>query len=287
MDQTETGRASIPDEQTNERVRLLVVAADEHVAEPLEREIERVANGRDPEVKIVAPALARTRFEHSAGAVDEGMSVAQTRLGRAEDRVAHDARIAAGTLTAEEVGDADPILAIDDALANFHADELLLVTHSQGDGRWLEDDMFEQVRRRFAIPVTHFEIQQAGEAVETERADGTDVPAMESTSRSGNLAGLDWRERLGILVAIVGTIVLIVIASAGNSLSADTDLGQLHLSSQVIRIAIAGLMALINIGNVVGLILFSSVGYRGFWQRAFAHTSLWGTLIAIPVALIV
>jgi hypothetical protein len=105
---------------------------------------------------------------------------------------------------------------------------------------------------------------------------------------TGNLPYFSLVDRLGILVAIVGTVVLVVIAaSSGGGLSAQHDLGSLNLSSQVVRIAIAGAMGLINIANVVGLVLFSSVDYRGPWHKFFAYTSLWGTLIAIPVALLV
>jgi hypothetical protein len=39
---------------------------------------------------------------------------------------------------AAEVGDSDPVLAIQDALATFAAEEIVVVTHPEEDATWLE-----------------------------------------------------------------------------------------------------------------------------------------------------
>jgi hypothetical protein len=44
-------------------------------------------------------------------------------------------------------------------------------------------------------------------------------------------------------------------------------------------------MALVNLAHVVGLFLFQSVGYEGLWNRFFARLSLFGTLAALAVSL--
>jgi hypothetical protein len=274
------------DPSADNRIRVLVVAAEQHVGDPLEQELRRLAGDRTPEIKIVAPALASSKFEHAAGAVDQGIAEARERLEEAESDIEQheplrDAQVA------EMLGDADPLLAIEDALADFPADEILLVTHEEGEGRWLEDGIFDRVRKGFDVPVRHFEVAAGGSAKETEHSDGADPADRAQMPRwSGNMPKFSVREGIGILVALVGTIVLVVLASSGQDFAAQTDFGAFHITDHVARIIIAGVMALINIGNVVGLVLFASVGYRGPWERFFAHISLWGTLIAIPVVLL-
>ena len=51
-----------------EPFRILVVAADDHIGEPLRRELDQRAGDRTPEVRVVVPALAQTPFEQAAGA---------------------------------------------------------------------------------------------------------------------------------------------------------------------------------------------------------------------------
>jgi hypothetical protein len=50
---------------------------------------------------------------------------------------------------------------------------------------------------------------------------------------------------------------------------------------------IAGAMGLVNLAHVVGLMLFQTVRYRGFWRDFFARLSLYGTLAAIVAALLI
>jgi hypothetical protein len=60
-------------------------------------------------------------------------------------------------------------MAIDTALATFAADEIVIVP-SDGHGQWAEKDLFDQVCRRFDLPVREIELRgdAAGfEAVQT------------------------------------------------------------------------------------------------------------------------
>ena len=54
-----------------------------------------------------------------------------------------------------EVGDTDPVQAIEDALRTFPADELLLVTRPDDDAGWLEEGAAAEAFERFSLPVTH------------------------------------------------------------------------------------------------------------------------------------
>jgi hypothetical protein len=53
------------------------------------------------------------------------------------------------------VGDADPLLAIEDALAVFPADELLIATHPEERSNWLAHDLVGRACARFSLPVLH------------------------------------------------------------------------------------------------------------------------------------
>jgi len=62
---------------------------------------------------------------------------------------------AAGLQAEGEVGDGDPIQAIEDAMRTFQPDELIISTHPEGRSHWLERGVVEKARERFALPLTH------------------------------------------------------------------------------------------------------------------------------------
>jgi hypothetical protein len=85
---------------------------------------------------------------------------------------------------------------------------------------------------------------------------------------------------LGIVVAVVGTLALIILAA---STAAGDDQGLGFVSAA--RILIALFTALINLAHVIGIFLFESVDYHGRFQRFFAKLSLIGTPLALIVSL--
>jgi len=54
-----------------------------------------------------------------------------------------------------QVGDVDPLQAIEDALRTFPADEVLVLTAPDEKATWLEAGLGEDARERFSVPVTH------------------------------------------------------------------------------------------------------------------------------------
>ena len=54
-----------------------------------------------------------------------------------------------------EVGDGDPLQAIEDALRTFGADEIVISTHPEGRSNWLERNVVGAARERFDVPITH------------------------------------------------------------------------------------------------------------------------------------
>jgi GABA permease len=61
----------------------------------------------------------------------------------------------AGVEATGEVGDSDPLQAIEDALRTFAPDELIISTHPPDRSHWLERGVVDGARERFALPVTH------------------------------------------------------------------------------------------------------------------------------------
>jgi hypothetical protein len=67
-----------------------------------------------------------------------------------------------GKVEEAEIGDPDPVRAIEDALRTFPADELIIVTRSGEDASWLEQGSLEEARERFRLPTTHLVLSGPG-----------------------------------------------------------------------------------------------------------------------------
>jgi hypothetical protein len=59
-----------------------------------------------------------------------------------------------GVLAEGEVGDSDPLVAIDKVLARRPIDEIIISTLPPGVSRWLRQDLARRVQRRPNLPVT-------------------------------------------------------------------------------------------------------------------------------------
>jgi hypothetical protein len=265
--------------------RLLVVATEAVAgAELRETVAEHLRDGRAA-VHVVSPAVTERGLKHAMGDIDEAIGEASRRLDESLRQLGDlDAEVTGG------VGDSDPLLAIEDALQLFPADEILIVTHPDEESRWLEKDIFERARHKFEPPITHVvaERDRSGEehVADVEHAPrGVEEPAdAKARGRSANLPPMTALDVGGSVVAIVGTIVLVVLAA---TCPGDLQEGGGSDTACVVRAIIAGLFGLINIAHVVGIVLFESVRYRGPFQRVFAQLSLFGTPIAIVASLII
>jgi hypothetical protein len=222
------------------------------------------------------PAVEESKLKHAFGDVDEARAQSRERLQAAVEGL-DDESI---TLTAA-VGDADPLIATEDALGTFPADEILIVTHPDRDAEWFEEDLFERATERFEPPIVHVELTRNGENLRDAEESGAgvsrDEPEEGELELSRNLPPFSKRDLLGIFVAIAGTIILALLAASSN----DTSGG-----AGAARILIATAFALINLAHVVGLLFFNSQKYRGGGRALFANLSLWGTLAALVVSLL-
>ena len=129
--------------------RILVVANETVGGETLRSMIlEKSADVRE-EVLVVTPAL-NSPLKHWVSDEDDARAAAQERLDASLAKLA-----AAGVAARGEVGDGDPLQAMEDALRTFGADEIIISTHPEGRSHWLERGVVEKARERFAVPITH------------------------------------------------------------------------------------------------------------------------------------
>ena len=53
------------------------------------------------------------------------------------------------------IGDYRPLHAMDEAVSDFHPDVIVISTHPEERSAWLRQDIVQQARRKYSIPVRH------------------------------------------------------------------------------------------------------------------------------------
>jgi hypothetical protein len=129
--------------------RILVVANETVGGRALLQEIKRRSEGSKTRVHVVVPAL-NSPLRHWTSDEDGAREAAQSRLNTSLHAI-HDGGIDADG----EIGDGEPLQAIEDAMRTFAPDELIISTHPEGRSHWLEKGVVTGARERFALPVTH------------------------------------------------------------------------------------------------------------------------------------
>jgi nucleotide-binding universal stress UspA family protein len=129
--------------------RILVIANETVGGQTLREEIRKRSEGVREHVLVVCPAL-NSPLRHWMSDEDPARAKAQQRLERSLARLRE-----AGVDARGEVGDSDPLQAIEDALHTFGADELIISTHPEGRSNWLERGVVSGARDRFDLPITH------------------------------------------------------------------------------------------------------------------------------------
>jgi GABA permease len=166
-------RGPAPDREHVEHVgapderRVLVVANETVGGEELMSAISIRALESKTEFFVVCPAL-NTRLKTWTSDEDPARAKAQARLSTTLERLA-----SVGIEARGEIGDGDPLVAIEDAVRTFHPDEIVIATHPEGRSNWLVRGVPDAVRARYDVPVTHVVVDLGTEA-ET-AAEPTDV----------------------------------------------------------------------------------------------------------------
>jgi hypothetical protein len=123
------------------------------VTEPIDGDALRSAVGRETaeaaEVLVVAPAL-NSRLKFWTSDSDESIGHAEEVQQETVERLDESGIDAAG-----DTGESDPLLALQDALQTFPADEIVFCTHSSGRENFQEEGVVDEARKRFGKPVIH------------------------------------------------------------------------------------------------------------------------------------
>ena len=124
---------------------ILVVASATLGGEDLRRELE--AGGAGVELDVLAPILT-SRSHYWTSDVDQEREEARERLEASLAWAAEHGFAAKG-----EVGDPDPLIAIEDELRDFGAEEIIIVTHPGERVSWLASRMLSHLARELDVSV--------------------------------------------------------------------------------------------------------------------------------------
>jgi hypothetical protein len=157
-EQTASVHRGGPDEH-----RILVVANETVGGEALRERIAEQGQGKRSQVLVVSPAL-NTPLRHWASDEDPARAEAQERLDRSLARLEQEGIQARG-----EIGDGDPLQALEDAMRTFGPDEIIISTPPEGRSNWLERGVVTGARERFTVPITHVVVDLEAEREGAER----------------------------------------------------------------------------------------------------------------------
>ena len=165
---------------------VLLVALDPVPANQVRTAIAERQEDEDVKVHVVAPATHIGRFQWLTGATDE----ARADAAELADQTAE----AVETEVETEVGDRDPLLAVEDALALFPADEILVAGTA--------DERTDAGLRRLHLPISRV---VAGDEVDGEPATGAE-------SYARDVAKGQREETPFVIVGTVAAILFALIA---------------------------------------------------------------------------
>jgi GABA permease len=138
--------------------RVLVIANETVGGQELLSAISTLALTQQTEFLVVCPAL-NSRLKTFTSDEDPAREAAQQRLDETLARLA-----SVGIEARGEVGDGDPLVAVDDGVRTFGPNEIVLSTHPPGRSNWLERGVVESVRAHYDVPVTHVVVDLEADA---------------------------------------------------------------------------------------------------------------------------
>jgi hypothetical protein len=133
-------------------VKLLVVTP-----EPVDANLLRATLGEEvegAEVLVISPATNQSPLAFWVSDADEAIHEADVAQEETVERLEE-----AGVDAAGDTGESEPAVAIQDALAAFPADRIVIFSHL-GEKDYREEAGLEDIEERFGVPVTHAEISR-------------------------------------------------------------------------------------------------------------------------------
>jgi hypothetical protein len=129
-------------------VKLLVVTSEPISSGQLRDAVGDGAAQNQAEVMVLAPALQESGLRFWLSDADEAIQRAEEVRRRTVENLDEEGVAASG-----DTGESDPIDAIQDALATFPADRIVLFTRPGSERRYREDVDPAEVEKRFGLPV--------------------------------------------------------------------------------------------------------------------------------------
>ena len=126
--------------------------------EPIDAAMLRSTLGEEvegAEVLVVSPATNSSRIAFWVSDPDEAIAEAEATQVETVERLEEEGVDAVG-----DTGESEPAVAIQDALATFAADRIVVFSHPEGDLDYREDEGLADAEARFGVPVTHALIER-------------------------------------------------------------------------------------------------------------------------------
>ena len=121
--------------------------------EPVDADLLRATLGDEvegAEVLVVSPATNQSKLAFWVSDPDKAIAEAETAEEETVERLEEEGIDAAG-----DTGESEPAVALQDALATFPADRIVVFSHPEGERDYREDEGLADAEKRFGIPVTH------------------------------------------------------------------------------------------------------------------------------------
>jgi hypothetical protein len=127
-------------------MKVLVLANDAIDADQVRDALGAEAEGA--EVRVVSPALNQSKLAFWVSDPDEAIGEAREAQEATVDDLQSEGIEATGT-----EGESDPLQALEDALATFAADRVLIFVRPEDEQKYREDDLAAEAERLAGVPV--------------------------------------------------------------------------------------------------------------------------------------
>ena len=121
--------------------------------EPVDANLLRATLGDEvegAEVLVVSPATNQSKLAFWVSDPDKAIAEADAAQEETVERLDESGVDAAG-----DTGESEPVVALEDALATFAADRIVVFSHPDDDRDYREDEGLADVEARFGIPIMH------------------------------------------------------------------------------------------------------------------------------------
>ncbi len=116
--------------------------------------LREAIGGEIDELRVVVPVVHQSRLQWLANADDSPRE-------EAEETAAEVGRSLPSKETESTAGDSDPLVAVEDALREFEADEVVVVTRPNEEASWLEEGKGREIAEKIRdVPLRRIELHE-------------------------------------------------------------------------------------------------------------------------------